>query len=141
MGVHITCRGLFLSSHGTPANFFRVTFSVRETRQNKAPLHCMKSLRYRCFILWPRSSERRIGDQKVCKPPCRDGKPDKGNAKARCTEQGNGQANGKVYHICNEERAHDAKPAQHAISRHLEDRKSTRLNSSHANESRMPSSA
>ena len=93
-----------------------LNFSQQATTRSR----CTKSLRCRCILRRPRSSERRIGDQKVCKPPCRDGKPDKGNAKARCTEQGNGQADGKVYHICNEERAHDAKPAQHAIGRHLD---------------------
>ena len=110
---------IFIITRNT-GEFFRVTFSVSETRQNKAPLHCMKSLRYRCFILWPRSSKRRIGNKEVCKPTCRDCKPNKSNAKTRCTNQSNRQADCKVYHICNKKRPHDSKSAKNAISCHLD---------------------
>ena len=35
--------------------------------------------------------------------------------KARRADQGNGQANGKVYHVGRKERAHDPKAAKDAI--------------------------
>ena len=71
----------------------------------------------------PGFSQCRIGHQKVGKPSCRHGKPNKINAKTWCTDQCHGQADRKVYHVGNEEWLHDSESAKDSIGRHFNSHK------------------
>ena len=71
------------------------------------------------FDCGPCLPERDIRDQKVRKPAGRNSKPDKSDAKARCKEQRNREANREIHEIRDEERTHLAESAKHAIRRHF----------------------
>ena len=70
-------------------------------------------------IIRPRFSKRRIGNQEVCQPARRYGKPDKCNTEARCKNQSNRQTDRKVYHISYKKWTHDSKSTQNSIRCHL----------------------